>query len=86
VLGAALLDARLEAMLRRHLRSFQEELLAADRPLGSFSARIRMASAFALIGDEARADLDTNRFVYVRRSDSSPFRIERHFVDWTHGA
>ena len=64
VLGAALLDARLEAMLRRHLRSFQEELLAADRPLGSFSARIRMASAIALIGHESRAYPDTFRRIW----------------------
>jgi hypothetical protein len=63
VLGAALLDARLEAVFRRRLRCFQDELLGRMSPLGSFSARIRAARALGWISDDANVDLDTIRGV-----------------------
>jgi hypothetical protein len=61
VLGAALLDAKLEALLRHCLSAFQDELLGNAKPLGSFSARISIARALALISEDAAADFDTIR-------------------------
>ena len=63
VLGAALLDARLESLFNRRLRNFQQELLSSSRPLGAFSARIRVAGALAWISDDVRCDLDQVRSI-----------------------
>ncbi len=61
VLGAALLDARLEILYKRRMRRFQEDLLSNNGALGTFSARIRVARALAWISDDAYHDLDLIR-------------------------
>lgn len=63
VLGAALLDARLESLYERRLRNFKEELLSNSGPLGAFSARIRVARALAWISEDVRFDLDQIRSI-----------------------
>jgi DNA-binding MltR family transcriptional regulator len=66
LLGAAFLDESLEAMLRMFFvddSSLADELLGTDRPLGSFSARIRTAYAIGLLGREMYADLETVRSI-----------------------
>jgi hypothetical protein len=63
VLGAALLDARLESLYNRRLRSFKEELLSSNGPLAAFSARIRVARALAWISEDVRFDLDQIRSI-----------------------
>ena len=61
VLGAALLDAKLEDLFRRRLSCFKDELLDSTRPIGTFSARIRLARALAWINDDVCHDLDIIR-------------------------
>ena len=61
VLGAALLDSKLELLFQRKLRTFHDKLLGKMGPLGTFSARIRAARALVWIGEDVRADLDTVR-------------------------
>ncbi len=63
VLGAALLDARLESLYNRRLRCFKEELLSSNGPLGAFSARIKLARALAWISEDVRFDLDQIRSI-----------------------
>ena len=63
VLGAALLDARLESLYERRLRDSREELLSSNGPLGAFSARIRVARALAWISEDVRYDLDQIRSI-----------------------
>lgn len=63
VLGAALLDARLESLYGRRLRNAKEELLSSNGPLGTFSARIRVARALAWIDEDVRFDLDQVRSI-----------------------
>jgi hypothetical protein len=63
VLGAALLDSRLESLYLRRLRNSKEELLSSNGQLGAFSARIRVARALAWIGEHVRYDLDQIRSI-----------------------
>jgi hypothetical protein len=63
VLGAALLDARLESLYNRRLRNFKEELLSGNGPLSTFSARIRVARALHWIAEDVRFDLDQIRSI-----------------------
>jgi hypothetical protein len=63
VLGAALLDARLESLYERRLRNSKEELLSSNGPLGAFSARIRVARALVWISEDVRFDLDQIRSI-----------------------
>lgn len=63
VLGAALLDARLESLYNRRLRCFTDELLSNNGPLGTFSARIRVARALAWISDDVQYDLNLIRTI-----------------------
>ena len=63
VLGAALLDARLESLYDRRLRDSKQELLSNNGPLGTFSARIRIARALAWISEDVRYDLDQVRSI-----------------------
>lgn len=63
VLGAALLDSRLENLYDRRLRGFNEELLASSGVLGTFSARIRVSRALAWISEDVRFDLDQIRSI-----------------------
>ena len=63
VLGAALLDARLESLYHRGLRCLKDELLSHAGPLGTFSARIRLARALAWISADVQYDLDMIRSI-----------------------
>ena len=63
VLGAALLDARLESLYNRRLRAAKEELLSTNGPLGTLSARVRLAHSLAWISDDVRYDLDQIRSI-----------------------
>lgn len=63
IVGAAMLDACLEDLFRRKLSCFHDELVKPTRPLGTFSARIRLARALEWINDDARYDLDIIRRV-----------------------
>lgn len=63
VLGAALLDARLESLFQRRLRHFSDKLLSSSGPLGPFSARIRVARALVWISEDVHFDLDQIRSI-----------------------
>jgi mannitol operon repressor len=64
VLGAAYIDRALEHILRRTLRGGQnlhDALLGTERPLGSLSARIKIAFALGLIAEDSYNDLEIIR-------------------------
>jgi hypothetical protein len=63
VLGASLMDARLEALFASRLRDFHKELFGSSGPLSTFSGKIRLAYALTWIGDDVRADLDAIRAI-----------------------
>ena len=63
VLGAALLDARLESLYNRRLRDFKDELLLGNGALKTFSARIRVARALNWIAEDISFDLDQVRAI-----------------------
>src|SRR5262245_46733710 len=63
VLGAALVDARLEAVFRRRMHAFHDELLGSSRPISAFGARIHLARSLTWISDDARVDLDLIRAI-----------------------
>jgi hypothetical protein len=63
VLGAALLDARLERLYERRLRHSVEQLLYNNGPIATFSARIRVAHALAWISDDVSFDLHQVRAI-----------------------
>jgi DNA-binding MltR family transcriptional regulator len=83
VLGAAILDAKLEQLFRLRLLSDQKELLPSARPLGSFSAKIRLACALGWINDDVRHDLDIVRD--IRNSFAHSFDHELSFSDQSVG-
>src|SRR5262249_9675633 len=65
LIGAALLDAALESMLRRYFvddaKTVEELLLNEGGPLSSFSARIKVAYCLGLFARNIFRDLDTVR-------------------------
>lgn len=64
LLGGALLDDRLAALLVRRLLASnerREQLLGQEGPLGTFSARIKLARALAWVSENVANDLDTIR-------------------------
>jgi hypothetical protein len=63
VLGAALLDARLERLYNRRLREFKDELLSGNGALRSFSARIKVARALNWIAEDVGFDLGQVRSI-----------------------
>jgi DNA-binding MltR family transcriptional regulator len=63
VLGAALLDSKLESLYARRLRSHHEELLPSSQPLGSFYARIRVAQSLAWVSTDVAFDLNQIRSI-----------------------
>lgn len=79
VLGAALLDAKLEDLCRRGLCEFQDELFGSMGPLGSFGARIRLARGLSWISPDVRFDLDLIR--KVRNSFAHSFDYNLSFED-----
>jgi DNA-binding MltR family transcriptional regulator len=70
VLGAALLDSRLESLYRRRLQGDVSELVSFNGPVGTFSARIRLAHGLSWISDDVRHDLDVVRSI---RNDFAHF-------------
>jgi hypothetical protein len=62
VLGAALLDARLESLYLRRLRCYKD-LLSNNGPLAAFSARIKVARALAWIAEDVCFDLEQIRSI-----------------------
>ena len=60
-LGAAILDAKLEDLFTKRLRTFQKELTSGTGPISTFSSRIKLANALSWISDPVRKDLDTIR-------------------------
>jgi len=79
VLGAAMLDAKLEELFRCRLHCCQDELLRNSGPIGTFSARITLARALGWISDEAWLDLDTIRD--IRNDFAHNFDHELSFTD-----
>jgi mannitol operon repressor len=66
LVGAALIDDRLDRLLRSHLcdcKATSELLDGGMAPIGSLSARIRLAHALGLIADHERAECDVIRKV-----------------------
>jgi mannitol operon repressor len=66
LVGAALLDARLERILRSHFivgKSANELLDGGNGPLASFSARIKCCQALGLITDNEKNDIDLVRAI-----------------------
>jgi len=64
VLGAAYVDQALEHLLRKRLlggNKLKDELLSTDKPLGSFSARIKVAFAVGALHKTAYHDLEIIR-------------------------
>lgn len=70
ILGAAMLDARLESLFRSRLLGSADELLANGRPLGSFSVKIRLSHSLGWISDDAFKDLNIVREVRNRFAHS----------------
>jgi Mannitol repressor len=79
VLGAALLDARLENLYNRRLQCYKDELLSSSGPIGAFSARIRIARALAWISTDVQYDLDVIRS--IRNEFAHNFDHELSFAD-----
>jgi hypothetical protein len=63
VLGAALLDTRLENLYDRRLHNSRNELLSGNGALSTFSARIRVARALNWIAEDVGLDLDQIRSI-----------------------
>lgn len=66
LVGAALIDDRLERLLRSHFLGVKESselLVGANAPLGSFSARIKTAYCLGLITDMEHHECDIIRRV-----------------------
>lgn len=66
LVGAALLGARLERILRNHFitgKSANELLNGGSAPLASFSARIKCCHALGLITDNEKQDIDIIRAI-----------------------
>ena len=63
VLGAALLDARLESLYDRRLRTSKNELLSGNGALSTYSARIRVAHALNWITEDVAFDLNQIRTI-----------------------
>lgn len=61
ILGAVILDARLEDLYRTKLVCSKDELLKGMGPLSSFSSRITLGRALNWFDDNIRSDLDTIR-------------------------
>lgn len=66
LVGAALLDARLERILRSHFiegKSSNELLDGGNAPLASFSSRIKCCHALGLITGDEKQDIDLIRAI-----------------------
>ena len=74
VLGAAMLDARLEALFRRRLHAFTDELLGIGA-LGALSSRSKLARALGWIGEDVYADINTMRDIRNVFAHSADHRL-----------
>ena len=61
VLGAALLDWKLEQLFHRKFVKFEKDLLEQGCPLSSFSVRIKLGRAINWISEDVCSDLDAIR-------------------------
>jgi len=78
LLGAALLDAKLESIFRQSLKSYEKELLDNfSSPLSTFSARIVLARALNWIDDATYHDL--NKVRSIRNEFAHSFDHELSF-------
>lgn len=77
ILGASLLDAKLENLFTQNITKFQNELLKGTGPITTFSARILLASALSWINEPVQKDLDTIRV--IRNDFSHSFDHELSF-------
>jgi hypothetical protein len=90
VLGPAFIDDLLRELLLGRVvdaRHADENLLGANRPLGSFSSRIDVAHAFGLISTADRQDLHLIRKVrnkFAHLSARITFR-SAPIAEWCHG-
>jgi mannitol operon repressor len=76
LVGAALIDTRLDAVLRSHLvdsKAVDELMEGGNAPLGTFSSRIKMAYALGLI-----TELEFDECEIIRR-------IRNYFAHGVHG-
>jgi mannitol operon repressor len=76
LVGAALIDTRLESLLRSHLlqsKATEELLEGGNAPLGTFSSRIRMSYALGLI-----TELEFKECEIIRR-------VRNDFAHGVHG-
>ena len=79
ILGAALLDSRLEGLFRSKLKHGAEKLLSNSGPLGSFSARSQLAVALEWIDRDVFHDLNIIR--RIRNDFAHSFDHELSFSD-----
>lgn len=75
MVAGALIDDVLLGAIKYRLKNLSDanELFDPDRPLGTFSARIKIAFALGIFGPKTRHDLDTfrrirNAFAHTRRA------------------
>jgi len=76
LVGAALIDTRLDALLRSHFvksKAVEDLMDAGNAPLGTFSARIKMAHALGLV-----TDLEFSECEIIRR-------VRNMFAHGVHG-
>lgn len=79
VLGAAFLDAHLEDVFRRRLSGSVNKILGQSGPLGSFGARVDVASALRWIDDDTHNDLTMIR--RIRNAFAHSFDHDLSFRD-----
>ena len=79
ILGAALLDARLERLFRSRLKHCADELLRNSGPIGTFSARNRIAHGLEWIDRDVFQDLEAIR--KIRNDFAHSFDHELSFTD-----
>jgi hypothetical protein len=79
ILGAALLDARLESLYLSRLKHGADELLSNNGPLGTFSARTQVAFALEWIDLDVYHDLNIIR--KIRNDFAHSFDHELSFSD-----
>ena len=94
LVAAAWLDDAMEARIRaacRPNKATVDEMLRPDGPLGSFSARIKLAFLFDLIEPMVKKDLDLirrirNEFAHKRHNLTFVSNVIRNRCDELHGA
>lgn len=91
IVGAALMDHLLREILRQHLlpktakQSDSDELLEGDRPLSTFSSRIKLSYRLGLIDETLYRSVDTvrslrNPCAHSVEADLEKSPLREHFV------